>query len=56
MAQSHFNASRRGFLTALAAGAALHRPHFLNAAETDPRLAQVLANTISYVLVSPTPN
>src|SRR6202789_253141 len=47
MAQSHFNASRRGFLTALAAGATLHRQRFLNAAETDPILARVLANTIS---------
>ena len=47
MAQSHFNASRRRFLTALAAGATLHRQRFLNAAETDPRLARVLAHTIS---------
>ncbi len=47
MALSHFNASRRRFLTALVAGATLHRQRFLNAAETDPRLARVLANTIS---------
>jgi len=47
MALSHFNASRRRFLTALVASATLHRQRFLNAAETDPRLARVLANTIS---------
>src|ERR1700733_10477422 len=47
MAQSHFNTSRRRFLRAPAAGSTLHRQHFLNAAETDPRLARVLANTIS---------
>jgi hypothetical protein len=47
MAQSHFNAARRRFLTTLVAGAILHRQRFLNAAETDPRLARVLANTIS---------
>ena len=47
MAQSHLNASRRNFLTALAAGATLHGQRFLTAAETDPRLARVLADTIS---------
>ena len=47
MAQSHVNASRRRFVTALVAGATLGRRSFLNAAETDPRLARVLASTIS---------
>ena len=44
--------SRRGFLTTLAAGSTLLRPRSLNAAETDPRLAQVLASTISIDLHS----
>ena len=41
MAQSHFNASRRRFLTALVAGATLHRQRFLTATETD-RLPELL--------------
>ena len=47
MALSHFIPSRRGFLAALVSTVTLHQPRFLNAAETDPRLARVLANTIS---------
>ena len=50
MAISHLNSSRRGFLTTIAAGSAL-LPRSLRAAE-DPRLAQVLARTISIDLHS----
>ena len=44
--------SRRGFITTLAAGSTLLRPRLLDAAEPDPRLAQVLSRTISIDLHS----
>ena len=44
-----FQTSRREFLGALAgtSGAMLLAPHILNAAETDPRVAQIVARTIA---------
>jgi membrane dipeptidase len=50
MVLTRFNSSRRGFLTTITAGATL-LPRSLDAAE-DPRLAQVLARTISIDLHS----
>ncbi|HKD05996.1 MAG TPA: membrane dipeptidase [Bryobacteraceae bacterium] len=52
MQRSPSGLSRRDLLATLAAGATLLRPDYLNAAEPDPRLAQVLARTISIDLHS----
>jgi hypothetical protein len=51
-ALSQVNSSRRGFLTALGAGVTFLCPRSLDAAESDPRLAQVLRGTISIDLHS----
>lgn len=52
MAILQVNPSRRGFLTTLAAASALLRPRSVDAAQPDPRLAQVLGRTISIDLHS----
>ena len=52
MAILQVNPSRRGFLRTLAAGSTLLCPRSLNAAQADPRLAQVLRRTISIDLHS----
>jgi membrane dipeptidase len=52
MAILQVNPSRRGFLTTLAAGSTLLCPRSLDAADPDPRLAQVLGRTISIDLHS----
>ena len=52
MAILRVNPSRRGFLTTLAAGTTFLCPRSVDAAEPDPRLAQVLGRTISIDLHS----
>ena len=52
MAILQVNPSRRGFLTALAAGSMLRCPLSLDAAQPNPHLAQVLGRTISIDLHS----